>query len=432
MLLKKGSYSQSVRTEPTDAMTYLSETMSVASEEISTALNKTFAIINPPSFGQPGHEVHFTGEFPANNSMDDEVGHFTNSSSSSMLSHQSSIDRLAAIETATNFSDPKNVQLRTQSLKIVEIHGDSTPSMEEQAPTEVSAFQSEVTFDPDKYLMEAEAKQKARSDPPAELCQIDSLVEREGVEVEAAEVGMEGAVEQAAVDMFTTRINTINTLAGGRTPSPNETYISDASSDEEEGGEEVVAGAKAGENEKEVPSPLHSVTSSGSTTSSDWGKVSFGTREASLLDAVFDPEEDGEAGDDGTFDGTDCDGSTIDLDGSLNGDGTAEGPSSPHSHSSSIILEEYDEIDGLAAFAGIFVNLMSCNFTDLASNILIDDEDDYSVTEEEENQAEVDNSNSATNINTTLPNRKPVSEHVPTPSAPSMTASLWSFFGGSS
>ena len=56
-----------------------------------------------------------------------------------------------------------------------------------------------------------------------------------------------------------------------------------------------------------------------------------------------------------------------------------EGPSSPHSHSSSAILEEYDEIDGLAAFAGIFVNLVSCNFTDLASNILIDDEDDYQL-----------------------------------------------------
>ena len=436
MLLKKGSYSHSERTEPTDAMTFMSETLSVASEEISTALNKTFAIINPPSFSQPsGQEMQFVGGFQ---SPREDEGHFTNVTTinSRQMLNQASLDRLAAIETATNFSDPKNVQLRTQSLKIVEFHSSEPPScdIEDHAQTEISAIdfsgQSEVTFDPDKYLMEAEARQNRMSDLPIELMQEDSKEEKEEVEVDmVAGVWAEGEVKESGGGEIQSLMSvTRHVFKGARTPARNEDYISDASSDDEEedGAEEI----KEVENLAAAPSPVHSVSSSGSSTSSDWGKTSFGTREASLLDAVFNPDEEAEDADNETVEDTDDDGSTVDLEGddelgSTDGDGTVEGPSSPQSQGSSVILDEYDEIDGLAAFAGIFVNLVSCNFADLASNVLIDDEDEYSVADDE-NQAAVSNTNHP------LPDRKPVADRVPTPPAPPPTTSFWSFFGGCS
>ena len=61
-------------------MTFMSETMSVASEEISTALNKTFAIINPPSFSHHrGQEIKYTasGGYSLAEPKEDE-GKFTN------------------------------------------------------------------------------------------------------------------------------------------------------------------------------------------------------------------------------------------------------------------------------------------------------------------------------------------------------------------
>lgn len=411
-LRKKGSYTHSERTDPTDALTIMSENLSVASEEISTALNRTFAIFHTPSMN--------TAEQERNHNSTEE-GHFSNQKP---LLNQASLDRLAAIETATNFSDPKNVNLRTQSLKIVEFHSDSRGYIaEEQTLTDyddaTGIAHSEVTFDPDKYLLEIEEKEESLIHPSV-IVGNEREKEEKCTEEEMVEVGLEEGANLE--DIW----NEGKTLSSGRTPSPNEGYISETSSEEEDDDDDDDASKTA---QSKVTSPLNSVGGSSTSGSSDWDKGSTGTREISLLDAVFDQESDNEATDDGIMD-YNTDGSTVDLGedfaGTLEGDGTLEGPSSPVSQSSSVLMEEYDEIDGLAAIAGAFVNLVSCNFTELANDILMDDEDDYSADGENE-----PNASNQQNMQSGNPTRKPISERAPTPPAPKLS-SFWSMFGGCS
>lgn len=416
-LLKKGSYTHSEKTEPTEALTVPSETMSVASEEINSALNKTFAVFQSSSDNQAGQEIPFVNGFLTLQREDE--GQFTNLHQQTL--NQATLDRLAAIETATHFSDPKNIQLRTTSLKITEIHADTRqkyddeniiqklemegPEDENEAQDVESQQSDDGTYDPDKYLLENDDQPR---DPP----------------VTFPNDFVHGATREL-------RDEIVPTLSGGRTPSPNEEYFSDSSSEADE--EPQVIAAVGKESEAVTLSPLRSPTGSTSSTStSDWEKGSTGnnSREVSLLDAAFEQEErEPEDADEETLDDTDG-GSTVDLDDedvcSVDGDAAGDGPASPVSQGSSAILEEFEELDALAAFSGIFTNLMACNFSDLSANILVDDEDDYSLIEG-------DNPTMATNGATVEPAKrtaglKSVADRMPTPPAPRPT-SFWSMFG---
>eukprot|EP00977_Amphora_coffeiformis_P020946 scaffold8649_cov185-Amphora_coffeaeformis.AAC.17 len=442
-LLKKGSYAMSERTEPTDALTAMSDTMSVASEEISTALNKTFAVFHTTSFTQSGQEIQFVDGFPLE---EEDEGHFANVHKKALL-NQESLNRLAVLETASQFSDPKNKQLRKDSLKIVEmrteppriIDGDVAVTDFETISAIDAPSGSEVTFDPYKYLIEAESRYK---DPAPMLGEDyrEEVAEREEAEtsLEEVEMGEEERVEavQKKAEMKEkglTNESVQEELAsalsvGARTQSRNEEYISDASSYDEE--EEVETVFK----QDGTTSPLHSPGGSSSTASSDWGKESTQTREVSLFDAIFNKQKDDQDNDDGTGEDSDDDGSSLDFDAEEfatddEGGGTVEGPSSPNSRGSSIILEEYEELDAIAALSGMFMNLVSCNIDGLAASIVVDYDDDYSLIEGE-NQPATGNTavNTQLQPNTQTTGLKSVADRVPTPPV-APTSSFWSFLG---
>lgn len=456
-LLKKGSYAQSERTEPTDALTAMSETMSVASEEINTALNRTFAIFRNPSNNQPGQEILFVDDFPTgehengNGNEEEEEGHFANVHNKSHLNKES-LSRLAALETASHFSDPKNKRLRKNSLKIIEMRTEPPRIIDgDVAITDFEAISaidapsgSEVTFDPDKYLLEAESRYK----DPAPMLADEYGEEGEEVEtsldkVEVGEEEGEGEVQKNAKvkeNAFTNedvRDKLTSALSvGARIPSPNQEYISDASSDGED--EKTTKSFR----EKRVTSPLHSPGSSSSSASSDWGKESTETREVSLLDVIFDKKEENQHDDDDDDDDNDGagedsdddDGSSSDFDDEEigtddEGAGTVEGPASPNSRGSSIILEEYEELDAIAALSGMFMNLVSCNIDDLASSIVIgDDDDDYSLNEGEDPAA--DTSNTGANAQRSATGGwSSIFDHFQTPHIAPPNNSLWSVFG---
>lgn len=426
-LIKKDSYTHSERTEPTDAMTVTSETVSVASEEICTALNRTFAIFRTPSMSQTQQEARFLRDLPSG----DDEGQFTNvAPNSKPLLNQESLDRLAALETATHFSDPKNRQLRTESIKIVEMLADPSRSMDGDAAMSefevISAVdapsRSEATFDPDNYLFEAEARFKESNDPLPPMLGDEDRVEEE-TSLEEVEVNDEKMQAKSEIKDGQMQYENASTLSMGvRTLSPNTEYISEPSDGEDE--EKAVK-------QEEADSPPHSPAASSSTSESvDWEKGSTGTR--SLFDAILNKDHEVE---DGSFvDVSDDDGSSLDFtDDELGTDdegaGTVEGPATPHSQGSSIVLEDYPELDAIAAFSSAFMNLVSCNFADIASSIVIDDEDDFSMGDGEIQPA---TANIATTAQTQTNRLNSVKERVLTPPATATDmSSFWSFFGTS-
>jgi hypothetical protein len=128
---------------------------------------------------------------------------------------------------------------------------------------------------------------------------------------------------------------------------------------------------------------------------------------------MVDEEQDA-----GHTDSDDC--STVDFgDGvhSVEDGGTIEGPDSPLSFGSSVVLDEYEELDALAALTGLFVNIVTCNVNDLAA--IGDEEDDYSVVE-------IDHPFPAVGVEvpTQRPAMKSVANRVPTPPAAKPT-SFW-------
>lgn len=392
-LLNQSSFAHSDHTEPTDALTVASESLSVASEEITNALNKTFAIFRNPSSALSSNPSQSVVEEEEENDLE------------TMLSSHSSYDRMAELETASNLSDPKNHKLRSRSHNTAlkgsqaeqltvnnnALDADLKDVCASASSLDTNSVSDTASFDPEQYLLDLEAK-KSGFETVATL----------GEDFDT-ENGEEGIVEQ------------------------------DDKLDEEvvEVEVELQASATTGSDVKpidgKVHSPLHSVCGGDSLSSGSagWENGSTHTGDASLLDVALRQEnganEDGDNVSTANLDDVSIEG----------GDGSVEGPTSPHSRTSSVLLDEYNEMEGITALADIFMSLVSCNFTDVAANVFIDD-DDYSLDEEDSpilsgafpNLGMGQESSSTTR-------RRSVSERVATPTFRT-SADVWSMFNNCS
>ena len=388
-LLHKGSFVQSTTTDPTDALTVMSEnTVSVASEEISNALNNTFAI-----FHDQHSNNHKRGE---NDTRQDKAvdGQFTNHKA--MLLQSASLDRMAEMETASNFSDAKNRKLLSQSLnrKVASkklqsetMQTDDTEGTEDEEESTMGDVASSVVscFDPEQYLMELESKTSSMKTPVPSLG--DDFEDNN-------EVG-EGEVKESASGELVEVEVELQGTANVKASKVTKPVLDD----------------------DDAQTPLRSV--SGSTTSDsadEWQS------QASLLDVALEPEGKVHENDDGTLlDGLDDSEEQFDDNSTLGDGGSLEGPATPHSQNSSVLLEDFNEMDGLHAVADIFVNLVSCNVAELSARMVVDEEDDYSVEEEDL----PDFLNGCPNELAAA--RRAIANRVPTPTRPS-TADFWSMF----
>jgi hypothetical protein len=405
-LLKKGSYAYSEKTEPTAAMTAISESMSSVSSEI---IGKAFAIFQTPS---ENTEIHFTHNFEDMLEFEKTSSPGGGASNNTKLS-RTSLDILEAVQLQKEFS---NMQFRTQSMKVVEYNAE--PPLE----TIEDDMQLEPV-EPDGLQLRTDSLKvvEYHSEPPSFD---ENFLDRYLIESRHDQPSAPTADVWRSVDPPGGRDDLGSMMSGHRIVTANE-YISASSSSEEEGDEvDDDSGTEADKEERStLLPPLHSPGSS-STSESVWEKGSSGnqSRERSLLDVInTEPEERmvDEEQDAGHTDSDDC--STVDFGDGIHsvedGGGTIEGPDSPLSFGSSVELDEYEELDALAALTGLLVNIVNCNLNDLAA--IGDEEDDYSVVEIDHAFPDV-----GVEVQTQLPAMKSVADRVPTPPAAKPT-SFW-------